>query len=201
MKTFALLTIFIMTLGCKMQSNHVPLHEGLIHVSAENIAKVKIKIIEHSEIALNKYPLAVNVRLTGNNTGIYIDFPNGITTYDFVNLISWLDNSSNSDNNGHAKGWITSSTTKKTYYLHPEIENHRGDTLLGADDSGASIRIYLPEAAMSFTTEKTYYQQKPENPFIENKKFSTFEIFIDANPEFGNNNLITTHELDSKFGY
>jgi len=190
-----------MTLGCEMQSNHVPLHEGLIHVSAENMEEVKSKIIDHSEITLNEYPLAITVRLTENNSGIFIDFPNGIATYDFVNLISWLDNSSNSENKGRARGWITSSTTKKTYYLRPETENYRGDTLLGADDSGASVRIYLPEAAMSFTSKKTYHQQKPENPFIENKKINTFEILIDANPEFGNNNLVTTHELDSKFGY
>jgi len=177
------------------------LRTGYIHVKQGSIEEIKNEIIKHSELTKHELPTKITVHLWNTTEGVYVYFPNGTTTYNFINLISWLNYPPGKEHIGYSKGWVQVNEKRGTYFLLPDEENERGDTLIGTSNKSETIRIYLPEARISLASKKIPY----EIPLLVLQESATpdlsFEIYIDINPDFGNPDFIITDKMDSSWGY
>ncbi len=69
----------------------IMLHKGYIHVKLGTATQIKHEIIEHSKLARHEQPKTINVELWETSEGVYVFYPEGTTTYNFINSISWLN--------------------------------------------------------------------------------------------------------------
>jgi len=194
---FALAISFLLSVVAQA----TPLHTGYIHVKLGSIEEIKKEVIEHSKLTIHEKPMKITVHLWDTGEGVYVSFPNGTTTYNFINLISWLNYPPGKEHIGYSKGWFQTSTTKNTYFLFPDEENERGDTLIGVNNKSESIRIYLPAARISLASKKIQYEIPPtvlQELVIPDL---SFEVYIDINPDFGNPSFVLTDQMDSNWGY
>jgi hypothetical protein len=197
----SLVVIIVTCTGCGLKNNNMFLHEGYIRVELGGLEAIKKEILIFSTLTRKEQPKIIEVNLWKNKDVVYVSFNQGISTYDFVNLITWLDNPPDNEEVGCTEGWVKSGTTGEEYYLYPEEDNERGDTLLGASEKNLPIRVYLPEAAISPISRPVAYKYKPKPLFNLGNPDLSFNIEIDVVPTFGNNEFVLTHEKDSTWGY
>ncbi|NIB45120.1 hypothetical protein HBA55_36415 [Pseudomaricurvus alkylphenolicus] len=202
-EAIAVATKFILALTILSASNaqSTPLHTGHILVKLGGIEEIKREVIDHSKITRHEKPVTINVHLWDTDDGIYVYFPDGTTTYSFINLISWLNYPPGKEHIGYSKGWLNVSSERNSYFLVPDVENQRGDTLLGADVESRAIRVYLPEARISPASKKVQYERPPALLKKLDAPDLAFEINIDIDPSFGNPGFFITDPMDSNWGY
>ena len=200
-KFLLLASVIIAFTGCVIKENNPFLHEGYIRVDLGSLEAIKNEIIVYSTLSRKDNPRTIEVNLWKIKDVVYVGFAQGSSIYNFINLLNWLDNPPDNDKVGYTVGWAKSSTTGEEYYLYPEIENNRGDTLVGSSKKNISIRVYLPEAAISPVSISVVYQHRPNLLSTLGNPDLSFKIVIDYNSTFGNNEFVLTHEMDSTWGY
>jgi hypothetical protein len=177
------------------------LHSGYIYIKLGTSEEIKKEVIEHSSIARHVLPKTIAVHLWQEKDGVYLYYPEGTTTYNFVNSISWLNNPPDRENIGYAKGWVRSRKTNEEYFLYPDISNNYGNTLLGANAMTESVEIYLPEARICLTSKNVTYEPLPEKIKELGQPTLVFKIQVDISPSFGNPLFVLTDKKDTKWGY
>ncbi len=198
---FSFVVIIVICTSCSINNNDILLHEGYIRVKLGSLEAIKNEIIIFSALTRKEQTKTIEVNLWKSRNCVYVGFTKGVSTYDYFNLISWLDNPPDNKEVGYTEGWVKSNITGEEYYLYPEEENERGDTLLGASKKDLPIRVYLPEAAISTISQSVTYRFKPNELFSFGQPDLSFNIEIDVVPTFGNNELVVTHEKDTNWGY
>ena len=195
-------------IGCQSQSSQVAfssnaesiyLHKAYIHVKHGSVEKVKNEIIEHSKIIRHEKPAYVSVSLWENDGEIYVYYPEGTTTYNFVNSISWLNRSPGKEHTGYAKGWTKSMGNGDSYYFYPDFSNDWGDTLLGIREGKEPVELYLPDARIAPTSKNVVFEPLPAVVKELGKPTCTFRIEVDVDQNFGNPLLEVTDKKDTNW--
>ena len=148
---------------------------GAIYIEHGSLDEIRSAIVEHSELIGEELPKETSIKVSELASGSFIvEFPNGVVPYDLVNLISWLNMPPGYKSISDATGWIKSPKTGIKYSLIPDSSNSYGDTLLGHDEKGRSVRVYLPENALCEITSPV-----PEILFPdENKIISSISFMV-----------------------
>lgn len=178
--------------------NFKPTH-GMILVRNGSLEDIQAAIVDYDSIARELQPHTFRVELHPQANGVAVILPDGFPAYDLANITGWLNAPPNQQNVYDAVSWIASPGDGTNYYLEPEEENIRGDTLVGASKAGQSIRIYQPECGISNVSHHFSYIEKPEIVVSQNPV--KFEVVLDADTSFGNPNFLVNSPNNHTWGW
>lgn len=202
MNKLRILIFFLVISGCGeskninsvSKSNFIPAN-GLVLVENGNIGEVKAAISDYDSIAKEEVAGTFIVELHEQKDGsVAVIFPNGIPSYDIINIIVWLDAPPNQENVYGAKSWVSTPDGTTKYFLKPEIENEWGDTLIGSSKEGKSIRIYVPEIGISEVSHSIKYETEPKI-FLSSNPLR-FAITLDTDVSWANPKLSINKSID-----
>jgi hypothetical protein len=172
--------------------------KGLICVYAGSPKRIEQAIKSYIENIPMDKPHDFRVSVIKHKSGFsLVGFPDGIPTYDLINLILWLNNPPDMPDISKAIGWITSPATNITYFLQPETENSWGDTLIGASSNGKSVKVYTPEVGMCEISSHMDFIPEPDLSAINVESSITLYVTLDAYPSFENHEFKITHPKDT----
>ena len=175
-----------------------PAH-GMILVKHGSLEDIQAAIVDYDSIARELQPHSFKVELHPQENGVAVILPDGFPAYDLANMTGWLNAPPSQRNVYDAVSWIVSPGDGTPYYLEPEEENVRGDTLVGASKAGQSIRVYQPECGISNVSHHFSYKEKPEIVLSQNP--IKFEMVLDADPSFGNTNFLVNSPDNHTWGW
>jgi hypothetical protein len=168
---------------------------GWLLVKNGTLSEIKAAIIDYGGLARNIRPKEFNVELYSQYNGrTAVLFPDGFPTYDLTNFTSWLSAPPGHPNVFDAVSWLTPADARIKYYLRPELENKRGDSLIGVSYQGESVRVYLPDNGLSSITKKLKYRLEPKIKLNGNSE--KFTITLDTSTSFGNQEFIINKASD-----
>ena len=159
--------------------------QGWILVENGSVADIKAAIGDYDGLVREERPGRFIVELHPQSSGaVAVVLPSGFPSYDLANMTGWLSAPPDQEEVYGAVSWITSPSDGVKYYLEPEIDNPRGDTLIGASALGQPVRVYLPETGMSEISLDHPYIEEPE---IEiSPQPARIEVTLDTSVDFGN---------------
>lgn len=172
---------------------------GWILVRNGSEADVKAAIVDYDALVRRKgrtYRVELHPQSGG---GVAVLLPDGFPAYDLANMTGWLNAPPEQESVHDAVSWITSPGDGVKYYLQPEIENARGDTLIGASVEGRSIRVYLPEAGISELSLRLSYQSEPDIEISQSP--IKIQVTRSVNSDFGNPDFIINSAKDYGWGW
>ena len=171
--------------------------KGLICVYAGSPKQIERAIKSYAENIYMEKPQDFCINVVQYKSGFsLVGFPDGIPTYDLINLILWLNDPPDMPDISKAIGWITSSTTNICYSLQPENENKWGDTLIGASSDGKSVKVYTPEVGMCEISSHMDFIPEPDLSAMNVESSITFYVTLDAYPSYENHEFKITHSKD-----
>ncbi len=171
---------------------------GWIRVTSGSPEQIKRAIIEHTERTKSVKPQVFRIVILKQPSGFSaVTFPDGITPWDFVNLVGWLNHPPNNTGVSGATGWIASPGTGLRYSLAPESGTRFGDTLIGVSSDGNSVQVYLPDATMCVLSRRVQAIPEPTLSETAAQKAEMFTVTLDVDPSFGNPDFKITHPKDN----
>jgi hypothetical protein len=169
--------------------------QGWILVKSGSVPDVKAAIRDYDALRRSERPGVFRVELHPQTSGaIAVVLPDGLPAYDLVNMTGWLSAPPDQEAVSGAVSWIKSPGNDIKYYLEPETGNSWGDTLIGASTLGQSVRVSLPETAMSEVSASYSYKEEPEIKISPQPV--TIEVTLDTNTAFGNSNFVVNSPKD-----
>lgn len=171
----------------------VPENFDWIMVATGSVEDVEYEVQEHMELFEKKRPTSHAVEIFAHRDDFFvIHFSPGLQPYTFCNLISWLDAPPSESTVEGAVGWYTSPGDRKRYVLFREEDNYAGDTLVGVSDEEESVRVYLPECALSNAGRPVVCPQEPTILQPDLQLAAAFVIEDEAPGDFGNPRFLDT---------
>lgn len=194
-----ILIFCVISTGCNKESQ-APFEaaKGMIIVHHGGVEKVREAIIDYDEMLKEVYPKQFPVILQEIDGGkVAVILPKGFPAYDLANMTGWLNAPPDLPEVYGAESWLTSPKTDITYYLFPESENKRGDTLLGSTVDGKSVRVYLPETGLSYVSKPVNYQSEPT--VMQSAINHELMVTLDTITSFGNPDFVVNKPKDFRW--
>lgn len=165
---------------------------GWIWVRQGSIDQIKAVICEYTSVFVPQNPQIFRAELHCQSNGtVALLFPDGLPAYDLVNLTSWLNSPPDKDRPRNAVVWLTSCGDGTRYFFQAKPEGERNDTLIGADERGQGLHVYLPDNTLWTESDPIPFQQEPE---IEHNSYpEVLELSLDVNMTFGNPSFEISH--------
>lgn len=169
--------------------------QGWILVKNGSASDMKEAISAYDGLVREEHPGAFRVELHPQKSGaVAVVLPDGFPAYDLANMTGWLNAPPDQEDVYDAVSWITGPGNGIKYYLEPETSNPWGDTLIGANTLGQSVRVFLPETGMSEVSAPHPYREEPQ---IEiSPQPVTIEVTLDTNTAFGNPQFVVNSPKD-----
>lgn len=158
-----------------------------IRVTGSSAAAIQQAILEYSQSAAHAAPTTVEakiLRLDSNHFAVV--FEPSAPPYAFTNLINWLSDPNMTQGAEAAAGWLASPGSGRRYYLAPDEVHAGGDTLLGVDQEGRPVSVYLPDGAATYRAGPVPTEAEPALPTAGYEPDLVFEVALDADRSFGN---------------
>lgn len=162
-----------------------------ILVTGSNAAAIQQAILDHAQIAAPKIPntyQAKILRLDADHCAVV--FEPSAPPYAFTNLIGWLSDPNMTKDAESACGWLVSPGSGRRYYLAPDEANASGDTLVGVDQDGGPVSVYLPDGAANYRAGPVPTEAEPTLPGANFEPELTFEVALEADRSFGNPDFV-----------
>lgn len=177
-----------------MDSPFVPA-QGLVLVTNGSASDVRDAIIEYDGLVREEKPAVFRVELHPQSSGkVAVVLPDGLPAYDLANMTIWLSAPPDQLEVYEAVSWLAAPGNGLQYYLEPEYDNPSGDTLLGSNNLGQSIRVYVPETGVSEISAAHAYEEQPE---IEvSPQPVVIELTLDTGTSFGNPRFVVDSPRD-----
>jgi len=157
-------------------------------------------IVAYAELGRATVPQPCTVVIAHSISGFFaLRFPEQVPAYSFVNLIGWLNSPPGIAEVSSAMGWYTSPATGIKYALYPDPANGWGDTLIGYNDQGRAVSVYLPDGSLCEISQHVKIYQEPILLPIELEEQGRVTVTFNADPSFGNFNFVVTHSKDHKW--
>jgi hypothetical protein len=156
-------------------------------------------IENYADLFREAQPMDFHVEVAQHPEGfLAVTFPDGFPVYDFINLIGWLNGSSETEGASEAVAWVTSPASGLRYSLQPN-EKGWGDTVVGASSDGTAVEVYLPYIGMCEVSRPVSVLPEPDLsglPFGSNQFFT---VTLDLEASSWNPRLEFTHIKDAKW--
>lgn len=177
-----------------MDSSFVPA-QGLILVGSGGVSDIRDAIIEYDGLVREESPAVFRVELHPQSSGeVAVVLPDGLPSYDLANMTVWLSAPPGQLDVNGAASWLVAPKSGLKYFLEPEYDNPHGDTLLGSNSAGQSIRVYVPETGVSEVSADHAYWDQPE---IETSSQPiVIELTLDTDTSFGNPDFVVNSPKD-----
>lgn len=204
-----IMSLFSLLFGCRKQESSPPAESPPSAVkSAQGWICVHKGTPELARAAINAYadnfkkvtPREFRVNIVEHQAGfLVVTFPDGISPYDFVNLIGWLNQPPETKGVSGTAGWITSPASGLRYALQPESGNQWSDTLVGTSSDGKAVQVYQPGATMCEISRNVAVLPEPDISSLPAGSGITFSVTLDVDPSFGNPEFKITHPKDTNW--
>jgi len=167
--------------------NDIPFEStaGWIWIRQGSADQVKAAIVDYTRLFTPQKPQTFRAELHRQADGtLAVLFPDGLPAHDLVNLTGWLNSSPDQKGPHNAVLWLTSCGDGTRYFFREKPENQGNDTLIGADEWGQGVHVYLPDNTLWTVTDAIAFEQEPE---IERDCCpEVLELSFDVNTTFGN---------------
>ncbi|KAB8189285.1 hypothetical protein FKV24_009380 [Lysobacter maris] len=172
---------------------------GWIRVGNGGIGDIEAAIVDYGGLTRAARPGIFSVELHPQGDGaVAVLFPDGFPAYDLANMTGWLGAPPQQPDVHDAVCWLESPGDGVRYRLEPELDNDRGDTLVGASADGRSVRVYLPETGVGEISQRREYVQEPELEL--SPRPVTIGLVLDTDTGFGNPDFLVESPLDQDWG-
>lgn len=131
------------------------------------------------------------VHVLTTTEGVAVLLPEGFPTYGTCDLTGWLGRI------GTSIGWQRAPSSGRLFCLRPDRDNPAGDTLLGADEAGEAVRVYIPDGSLAPMRDGIPYVPPPRRPSGEGLVVEG--ILTLGDPDFGNLGFSLTHPEGTAF--
>jgi len=159
--------------------------DGWMWVRQGSIDRVRDALADYDQIYIPRLPKRFQVELHQQADGtIAVLFPDGLPAYDMVNLAGWLNAPPDQDTVFDTLVWLTSPGDVTRYVFTAIPDSRGGDTLMGADERGQGVHVYLPDTRLYSVPESMDFQREPEVERVANP--TVLDLTLDADMGFGN---------------
>ncbi len=196
MNRFCFLVLTLLVFGCGEKkamedTSGFEAMSGWVLISNGSVEDIRAAILDYDSLVREETPGKFLVEIHQQKEGgVAVLFPDGLPSYDMANITVWLDAPPEQQNVYDAKAWVRPPNESKKYFLRPEVENEWGDTLVGSNTKGKSIRVYVPETGISEISQTIEYETEPEVLLNPNPVRITITLDTEiswANPKFSIN--------------
>jgi hypothetical protein len=156
-----------------------PHPDAWINVEGSPADAICAAVVEYASLYPPREPIRhrVDVRVRGDRASVAFAPP--VPPYTLVNLIGWLADPDMTRGSRGATGGLVAPVTGLRYVLAPDPDTPAGDTLLGVDEQGGVVSVYLPECRVTRVPDAV--RDAPEVDLLHDAPVaSSFEIVVDG---------------------
>jgi hypothetical protein len=155
---------------------------------------------DYGHLVKPRVPQTCTVAISRSASDFFaLRFLDRIPTYNFLNLIEWLNQPPDLPAVSGALGWYRSPANGVKYALYPDSTNTWGDTLIGYNQRNQAVSVYLPEASLCEISRHVMIFAEPDLNRSGLEEQARVEVSFDVDSTFGNPDFIVTHAKDHQW--